>query len=65
MKTELDWLKKWSQYSPNNIAIKDGETGQEFSYKSFYELSHKGAHILREKFHIEKVTVLLSLQLMS
>lgn len=54
MKTELDWLKKWNQYSPNSVAIKDGETGREFTYKSFYELSHRGAYLLEKNFQIQK-----------
>lgn len=54
MKTELDWLKKWNQYSPNNVAIEDGETGREYSYKACYELSQRGAWILENKFKIQK-----------
>lgn len=54
MKTELDWLKKWNQYSPNGVAIKDGETGREYTYKACYELSQRGAWILENKFKIQK-----------
>ncbi|MCB0368637.1 MAG: AMP-binding protein, partial [Bdellovibrionales bacterium] len=54
MRIELDWLKKWNQYAPNSVAIKDGETGREFTYKSFYELSQRGASVLEKKFQIQK-----------
>lgn len=54
MKTELDWLKKWNQYSPNGVAIKDGETGREYTYKACYELSQRGAWILENKFKVQK-----------
>lgn len=51
---ELDWLKRWKLYSPKNIAIKDGETGREFSYAKLYELANQGAHLLRSKYGISK-----------
>lgn len=51
---ELDWLKRWKLYSPNNIAIKDGETGREFSYAKLYQLANQGAHLLRSEYGISK-----------
>ncbi len=51
---ELDWLKRWNLYSPQSIAIKDGETGREFSYAKLYELAQRGAHLLYDKFGISK-----------
>lgn len=51
---ELDWLKRWKLYSPKNIAIKDGETGREFSYAKLYELANQGAHLLRSKYGVSK-----------
>lgn len=51
---ELDWLKRWKLYSPNNIAIKDGETGREFSYSKLYQLANQGAHLLRSEYGISK-----------
>lgn len=50
---ELDWLKKWNQYSPHNIAVKDGETGVEYSYAEFYSLANRGAAVLAEEFSIQ------------
>lgn len=61
MQIELDWLKKWNLYSPNSVAIKDGETGREYTYKSFYQLSLKGADFLKNKYNIlpgDRVAVL-------
>lgn len=34
---ELDWLKKWSLYSPNNVAVEDGDTGATLTYTQFYQ----------------------------
>ncbi|HWU45095.1 MAG TPA: long-chain fatty acid--CoA ligase [Bdellovibrio sp.] len=58
---ELDWLARWNLYSPRNIAIKDGETGREFSYAALYEMANRGAHFLSSKFNIghgDRVAVL-------
>ncbi|WP_374029546.1 long-chain fatty acid--CoA ligase [Bdellovibrio bacteriovorus] len=51
---ELDWLKRWNLYSPKNIAIKDGETGREFSYAQFFALANRGASFLQKEFGIRK-----------
>lgn len=63
---ELDWLKRWKLYSPQNIAIKDGETGREFTYAKLFELANKGAHVLHSKFRIckgDRVAVLATNEL--
>lgn len=63
---ELDWLKRWKLYSPKNIAIKDGDTGREFSYAEFFDLANAGAHVLHEKFGIckgDRVAVLATNEL--
>lgn len=63
---ELDWLKRWKLYSPNNIAIKDGETGREFSYAKLFELANRGAHLLHTEFGIckgDRVAVLATNEL--
>jgi fatty-acyl-CoA synthase len=51
---ELDWLKQWNQYSPNAIAIKDGETGREYSYREFYRQANIAAQLLKSEFGIKK-----------
>ena len=47
MNYELDWLKRWSHYSPENVAIKDGETGQELTYSQFFKSASNGAQVLK------------------
>jgi fatty-acyl-CoA synthase len=51
---QLDWLKKWSHFSPNNVAIKDGDSGRELNYKSFFRFANRGAQILRDQFKVIK-----------
>ncbi len=51
---ELDWLKKWNLYSPNNLALTDGDTGESLTYSKLYELSKAGAAVLKNKFGIKK-----------
>ncbi|UXR65487.1 long-chain fatty acid--CoA ligase [Bdellovibrio bacteriovorus] len=51
---ELDWLKRWNLYSPQNIAIQDGDTGREFSYARLFELANKGARLFKQQFQIGK-----------
>nr|BFD58138.1 long-chain fatty acid--CoA ligase [Bdellovibrio sp. CKG001] len=63
---ELDWLKKWNMYSPQNIAIQDGDTGREFSYARLFELANKGAKLLQQNFHVgqgDRVAVLATNEL--
>lgn len=54
MDLELDWLKKWNQYSPAAVAIKDGETGQEYSYRRLYHQSNVAAQLLKTEYGIKK-----------
>lgn len=51
---ELDWLKRWNLYSPQGIAIKDGENGKEISYGELFKLSNQAAKFLAEKYQIKK-----------
>lgn len=51
---EIDWLKKWNLYSPSAIALKDGDTGAELTYKGFYELSVRAARVLKSKYDIKR-----------
>lgn len=52
MEFELDWLKRWNQYAPDSVAIKDGETGREVTYGEFHRLASAGADFLREEHGI-------------
>jgi fatty-acyl-CoA synthase len=51
---ELDWLKRWNQYSPGKIALKDGETGRAFTYGQLYHATLTKAHELRTRYSIQK-----------
>ncbi|MBS1969312.1 MAG: long-chain fatty acid--CoA ligase [Bdellovibrionales bacterium] len=51
---ELDWLKRWNQYSPGKIALKDGETGRALAYSQLYQASLAKAHELRTQYGIQK-----------
>ncbi len=51
---ELDWLKRWNLYSPKSIAIQDGDTGREFSYKRLYELTNDAAHLFQSHWGVSK-----------
>ncbi len=53
MTMELDWLKKWNLYSPEKTAIKDGDTGREYTYGEFYRVTLQAALYLREKHQIK------------
>ena len=51
---KFDWLKEWSKYTPQSIALKDGHTGQEWSYLQLFELSQSTAAHLEQKLNIKK-----------
>lgn len=51
---ELDWLKRWNQYSPGKIALKDGETGRALTYSQLFRSALAKAHELRTQYGIEK-----------
>jgi fatty-acyl-CoA synthase len=51
---ELDWLKRWNQYSPKNIALKDGDTGREVSYSKLFAAANQGAEFLSQKYSIRR-----------
>lgn len=49
MSFELDWLSRWNQYAPQNVAIKDGDNGAEYTYAHFYLAACAGAEFLKTK----------------
>lgn len=51
---ELDWLKKWNLYSPQAVALTDGETENSLSYAQLFDLSKKGAAFLKSKYNLKK-----------
>ena len=50
---EIDWLKKWSQFTPSRAALIDGDTGEEFTYSQLYDLATKAAHFLKSKYGVK------------
>lgn len=54
MKIELDWLKKWKMYSPQAIALEDGDTGRSMTYEQLYTESCKMAEVLHSKFDVRQ-----------
>lgn len=46
---EIDWLKKWAQYSPQKPALTWGENSKTYNYKEFFDLSCFGAQVLKNK----------------
>lgn len=50
---EMDWLKRWSHYSPTAIALTDGDSGQQLCYADFYKQACIGAAYLKSKFGIQ------------
>jgi fatty-acyl-CoA synthase len=49
---ELDWLKRWNLYSPNAIAIVDGESEKQYSYSEFYRYANSTAAYLMNRFNV-------------
>ncbi|MFN7262515.1 MAG: acyl-CoA synthetase [Pseudobdellovibrionaceae bacterium] len=54
MKFELDWLKKWNLYSPNAVAMVDGDTLRSLTYSELFQLSQRMAFCLHSVFHVRK-----------
>jgi len=53
MNYELDWLKRWKMYAPQNIAIQDGDTGVQLTYHELYNRSCSGTRVL-QKLKVKK-----------
>lgn len=49
-----DWFAHWAKISPKNIALKDAETGIEYSYEQSYRAITTLAYQLKKQFKIEK-----------
>lgn len=46
---ESDWLKRWSLYSPNKLALIDPQNSASFSYSHLFQASNRLAHHLKNK----------------
>lgn len=63
---ELDWLERWSRYSPDAVALKDGDDGRELTYAEFHRRARAGAAALAARFGIargDRVAVLAANEL--
>lgn len=51
---ETDWIKKWAQYSPENMALQSVEDGYSLTYGELYHQILKMAHVLKNEFRVQK-----------
>ncbi|MDF0715421.1 AMP-binding protein [Muricauda sp. 334s03] len=50
----FDWFQKWSEYTPDKIALKDAESGSSLTYKQINNASNSIAHYLKDKHQLKK-----------
>ncbi len=58
---ETDWLKQWSMYAPQSVALKDADSGREFTYLEFFAIANRLALYFREQYQVragDRVAVL-------
>ncbi|MGE4133741.1 MAG: class I adenylate-forming enzyme family protein [Bdellovibrionales bacterium] len=48
----LDWLKQWSKYSPQAVALQMGETGQAYTYQECFNIACRLAFVLKSRFQV-------------
>lgn len=63
---ELDWLKRWDLYSPEAVALVDGDSGRPLTYRELYRQVRAGAQALKTRFQIgrgDRVAVLATNEL--
>jgi fatty-acyl-CoA synthase len=51
---EADWLKRWTTYAPDSVAIKDADSGRSFTYRKLFELSNRLARFLQTHHGVQK-----------
>jgi fatty-acyl-CoA synthase len=51
---EIDWLKRWNLYSPEKVALKDGETGHSLTYRELFQASVARAAELQTQFNVKQ-----------
>jgi fatty-acyl-CoA synthase len=52
MPASLDWLERWSMYSPHKCALVDGDTQRSLTYRDFYLHACASAHFLKTQHAI-------------
>lgn len=53
MDQELDWLKQWKNFSPEKVALIDGDHGKSFTYSQAFHLASQMASVLKETYKIQ------------
>lgn len=53
MNQERDWLKQWKHFSPEKVALIDGDSGKSFTYSQAFHLATQMASVLKEKYQIK------------
>lgn len=51
---QTDWLKKWKEYSPENVALVDGLTHRQWTYSELFQVSNAVALRLQKNHGITK-----------
>jgi fatty-acyl-CoA synthase len=46
---ELDWLKRWAEYAPKHVALRDPNGRRDLTYADLYKLSTQIAHELKAR----------------
>ncbi|MEO1415240.1 MAG: long-chain fatty acid--CoA ligase [Bacteroidota bacterium] len=46
MNERWDWVERWASYRPEKVALKDGATGEVFTYGALNQLANHLAHII-------------------
>ncbi|MCB0377450.1 MAG: o-succinylbenzoate--CoA ligase [Bdellovibrionales bacterium] len=50
---ELDWLKRWSLYSPNAVALQDLDSPRQFTYAQSYQWANQLAYFFQQEYDIQ------------
>ena len=49
----IDWIKKWSEFSPNQVAFKELESGRTYTYEALNKSASKIANFLSLNYEIQ------------
>lgn len=50
----FDWIGKWSEYTPDKVAVAAADGSASYTFKELHELSSKVESLLRKKFGVKK-----------
>ncbi|MCS6904627.1 MAG: o-succinylbenzoate--CoA ligase [Bacteroidia bacterium] len=49
---QLDWLEKWTFYSPHKVAVADWDTQKKYTYQMLNRLAKQAAALLINEYHV-------------